>query len=181
MCRCEWAPVAAGDGTGLYLHIPAYACVFMFVWIWVLMYHASPPVTHGFAATTLARVAECPCRLAERGDPLCGSPRRRGASCTSFVTPFGPLCLWLPRSGPTWQLTVQTDICSFQPPGEQRKQQPTDPALLLSALHIAYSFTASVRAATIFWCSNRKSHIYLSIHLTIYLSIYLYIYISPLI
>lgn len=38
--------------------------------------------------------------LAERGDPLCGSPRRRGASCTSLFAPFGPLCPWPPCSDP---------------------------------------------------------------------------------
>ena len=51
------------------------------------------------------------------------------------------------RFGPTWQLTVQTDICSFQPPGEQRKQQPTDPALLLSAY---FTHILSVRTVTMF-------------------------------
>lgn len=135
MCRCERALMAARDGVGLYLHIPAYACAFMFVWMRASVYHASRPGNTWLCCHHSGSCCECPCRLAERGDPLCGSPRRRGASCTSFVTPFGPLCLWLPRSGPTWQLTAQTDICSFQPPGEQRKQQPTDPALLLSALH----------------------------------------------
>lgn len=68
---------------------------------------------------------ECPCRLAERGDPLCGSPRRRGASCTSFVTPFGLLCLWLPcSSGPTWQpLCRRTSALSNLPVNRENNQQ----------------------------------------------------------
>ena len=149
----------------------AHSCICMCIYVCVNMSVGCTmrpqPAAHGFAATTLARVASVPAGWQGRGDPLCGSPRRRGASCTSFVTPFGPLCLWLPRSGPTWQLAVQTDICSLQPPGEQRKQQPTEPALLLSALH---TLLHTARTVTIFRCSRKKR---LSIHLSMVVCFFL--------
>lgn len=102
---------------------------------------------------------KCPGRLAEKGDPLCGSPRRRGASCTSFVTPFGPLCLWLPRSGPTWQLKAQTDICSFQPPGERGQTETNRPCS--PSLCTLYSYTCSVclDGRNVLMRKQEKSHI----------------------
>lgn len=68
MCSCVCELMLVENHTGLYLHIPVYACVFMFVWIWVLVYHASQPVTHGFAAITLARVESVPAGW-QRGRP----------------------------------------------------------------------------------------------------------------
>lgn len=131
-----WVCTDASEGWDWPVFAHSYIC--MCIYVCVNMSVGVPCIPAGstwLCCHHSGSCCECPCRLAERGDPLCGSPRRRGASCTSFVTPFGPLCLWLPCSGPTWQLPVQTDICSFQPPGEQRKQQLTDPALLHSALH----------------------------------------------
>lgn len=131
------------------LRLDVYLCLCEYK---MLVHHGltvSASVAHDSAATILPRVESITApRTGREGETisltplpppslsltlshtLWGSPRRRGASCTSFVTPFGALCLWLPCSGPTWQLTVQTDICSFQPPGEWRKQQPNRPCSL---------------------------------------------------
>lgn len=44
-------------------------CMCIFVWITVLVQHALQPVTHGFAATTLARVVSAPAGW-QRGETL---------------------------------------------------------------------------------------------------------------
>lgn len=62
VCRCD-GPVCEHSCIWL------YKLVFMFVWIWALVYHASQPVTHGFAATTLARAVSVPAGW-QRGETL---------------------------------------------------------------------------------------------------------------
>lgn len=96
MCRC--------DGACWCVRIPAYACPLMFMWRVSISATLTPAGDTWPCCCCCRRHRGLCCErlygLAERGDPLCGSPRRRGASCTSLFAPFGPLCLWPPCSDP---------------------------------------------------------------------------------
>lgn len=94
----QCAGVMEPVGLCTFLHMHFYLCLCASVSVTATRTPAGDTWPHGCRRRGLC--CECLCGLAERGDPLCGSPRRRGASCTSLVAPFGPLCLWPPRSDP---------------------------------------------------------------------------------
>lgn len=87
-CRCDRAPME--DGTGLHLHIPAYARGFVFVWIWVSPHHACQPLTHGSAATTLARAVSVSAGWQRRETLSAAHPGEEGLPAHLLSHHLGP-------------------------------------------------------------------------------------------
>lgn len=143
MCRCECALLAADDGMGLYVSIPAYACVFMFVWIWALVYHASQPVTHGFAATTLARVVSVPAGW-QRGETLSvAHPGGEGLPAHLLSHHLGPSVCGYPASDPLGSSPCRrTSALSSLLVNRENNNQQT--LLSYSLLCLLYCYTVPV-------------------------------------
>lgn len=171
MCRCERAPKPGEDGIGPYLHIPAYACVFMFVWIRLSLYLACQPVTHGFAATTLARAVSVPAGW-QRGETLSAAhPGEEGLPARLLSHHLGPCVCGCPAPDPlgSSQCRRTSALSNLLVKRENNKQQ-TQLSYSLQSIRTAYSFTMSVRTAPIFGGSGRekKSSLIVTLNLQLF-------------
>lgn len=141
-CRCERAPMAVEDGTGLNLHIPAYARVFVFVWIWVSPHHACQPITHGSAATTLARAVSVSAGWQRRETLSAAHPGEEGLPAHLLSHHLGPCVCGCSAPDPlgSSQCRRTSALSNLLVKRENNNQQPQLSYALLCIL-TAYSYT----------------------------------------